>query len=188
MTVVGRDRPGIIADLSGILAGLGFNLTDTTMTLLRGHFTMTLMCAGDVAAERVRAELEPMAATGSLTVSVRAVEPDPRRVPPDATDLGMRVNGSAPYPASLPDNVPYVLTVYGADRLGIVAELTRVVADSGGNITDLTTRLSGDLYLLIAEVDLDAETDLATLRGNLQEAALALGVDASLRPVDADVL
>ena len=49
---------------------------------------------------------------------------------------------------------PYLLSVHGADRLGIVAAVTRVVADAGGNITDLTTRLVGPLYVLVAEVDL----------------------------------
>ena len=46
ITVVGQDRTGIVADVSGVLAGLGLNLTDSTMTLLRGHFAMTLICAG----------------------------------------------------------------------------------------------------------------------------------------------
>src|SRR5688572_33473933 len=48
ITVIGHDRPGIIADVTSVLAGLGLNLTDSTMTLLRGHFAMTLICAGDV--------------------------------------------------------------------------------------------------------------------------------------------
>ena len=46
VTVIGHDRPGIIADVTEILAGLGLNLTDSTMTRLRGHFAMTLVCAG----------------------------------------------------------------------------------------------------------------------------------------------
>ena len=48
VTVVGHDRPGIIADVTGRLAELGFNLEDSTMTLLRGHFAMMLICAGPV--------------------------------------------------------------------------------------------------------------------------------------------
>ena len=43
------------------------------------------------------------------------------------------------------------MTVHGADRQGIVARLASVIAGAGGNITDLTTRLVGDLYVLIAE-------------------------------------
>ena len=50
-----------------------------------------------------------------------------------------------------------MLSVHGADRLGIVAAVTRVVAAAGGNVTDLTTRLSGALYVLVAEVELPPE-------------------------------
>ena len=46
ITVLGHDRPGIIAETTDELAGLGLNLEDSTMTLLRGHFAMTLICAG----------------------------------------------------------------------------------------------------------------------------------------------
>ena len=45
ITVLGHDRPGIIAEATGRLAGLGLNLEDSSMTLLRGHFAMTLVCA-----------------------------------------------------------------------------------------------------------------------------------------------
>src|SRR5262245_19908901 len=51
ITVVGKDRPGIIADVSAALSRLGLNLTDSTMTLLRGHFAMTLICAGQAGEE-----------------------------------------------------------------------------------------------------------------------------------------
>ena len=46
ITVVGRDRPGIIAEATSRLAALGLNLEDSSMTLLRGHFAMTLICRG----------------------------------------------------------------------------------------------------------------------------------------------
>jgi glycine cleavage system transcriptional repressor len=147
ITVVGRDRPGIIADVSGVLAGLGLNLTDSTMTLLRGHFAMTLICVG---------------------------RPTVRAVPAEEA-------GGA-------GGVPYTLLVHGADRLGIVAAVTEVLAAAGGNITDLTTRLSGSLYLLSAEVDLPSTVDIDELVTRLDDVAQRLGVEVSLREAEADVL
>ena len=47
ITVLGHDRPGIIAETTERLADLGLNLEDSTMTLLRGHFAMMLVGAGD---------------------------------------------------------------------------------------------------------------------------------------------
>ena len=61
--------------------------------------------------------------------------------------------------------LPYLVTVHGADRLGIVARLASVIAGAGGNITDLSTRLVGDLYVLVAEVDLPTERRMWTLCG-----------------------
>ena len=37
VTVLGHDRPGIIAEVTGALAALGGNLEDSSMTLLRGQ-------------------------------------------------------------------------------------------------------------------------------------------------------
>lgn len=164
VTVIGHDRPGIIADVAEVLSGLGLNLTDSTMTRLRGHFAMTLICSGSPPAEEVERALTER--TKDLDVSVRQVRPE----------AGPAVGG-----------LPYVLTVHGADRLGIVAAVARAVAEVGGNVTDLTTRLAGDLYLLVAEVDIaPAAADRLTER--LAGVAGVLNVDAALRPGEADVL
>jgi glycine cleavage system transcriptional repressor len=165
ITVIGHDRPGIVADVAGVLAGLGANLTDSTMTLLRGHFAMTLICTGPAAAE-VEAALAPLSADGQLLATVRAVSPEA---------------------AQAPSGEPYVLSVHGADRLGIVAAVTRVLADAGGNITDLTTRLAGPLYVLVAEVDLPSGSVERT-RERLAEVAAEIDVDVTLRAVESDVL
>ena len=166
VTVVGHDRPGIIAAAADALAGCGMNLEDSSMTLLRGHFAMTLVCAGSAAVDEVQDALEPLAASG-LDVAVREVVPDPDVPAATATHL---------------------VTVYGADRLGIVARLVGVVADAGANVTDLTTRLSGELYVLLAEVALPAEVDAGPLRDRLETVAADLGVEVALRSVENDEL
>jgi glycine cleavage system transcriptional repressor len=167
VTVIGHDRPGIIADVTEALSELGGNLEDTSMTILRGHFAMTLLVSVEADTAAVERALEPVSADGSLLVSVRGVPAEA-----DAEPLG----------------VPYVISVHGADRTGIVAGLTSVVAAAGGNVTDLTTRLSGGLYVLVAEVDLPADVDVAVLSGDLAAAAEQLGVEVTLRPVEPDVL
>lgn len=165
ITLIGPDRPGIVADVAEILARLGANLTDSTMTRLRGHFAMTLICVGPTAAE-VEAALVPLTADGQLVASVRAVVPDG---------------------VAAPAGEPYVLAVHGADRLGIVAAVTRVLAAAGGNVTDLTTRLTGRLYVVVAEVDLPAGS-ADELAARLARVAGELDVEVTLRPADSDLL
>jgi glycine cleavage system transcriptional repressor len=82
----------------------------------------------------------------------------------------------------------YLVTVHGADRLGIVARLAAVIADAGGNITDLTTRLSGTLYLLLAEVDIPQSSDIEALQNRLADVSAELGVDCTLRLLENDQL
>jgi glycine cleavage system transcriptional repressor len=167
ITVLGHDRPGIIAETTGRLAGLGLNLEDSTMTLLRGHFAMMLICAGAATADEIEAALAPLTADGSLSVAVREV-PEEHAAPAAGTS--------------------WVLTVHGGDRPGIVSSVVAEVAAAGGNITDLTTRLAGELYLLVAEIDLPAAADTAAVQAAIQDAATRVGVTATMRPAEADEL
>ena len=167
ITVLGHDRPGIIAETTARLADLGLNLEDSTMTLLRGHFAMMLICEGAAAGADIESALAPLTGDGSLTVTVREV-PEER---------AWATEGSS-----------WVLTVHGGDRPGIVSSIVAEVAKVGGNITDLTTRLSGDLYLLIAEIDLPTSADVSAVEAAIQASAASLGVGATLRPAEADDL
>jgi glycine cleavage system transcriptional repressor len=166
VTVIGHDRPGIVADVAEVLAGLGLNLTDSTMTRLKGHFAMTLICTGDAGGDTVEEALRPLWGDGALLATVWQVRPESE----------VEVVGT-----------PYLLSLHGADRLGIVAAVARVLARAGGNITDLTTRLVGPLYVLVAEVDLPAAAADA-VAAELAEAAGGLGVEITFRPGEMDVL
>jgi glycine cleavage system transcriptional repressor len=162
ITVIGPDRTGIVADVAEALAGVGANLTDSTMTRLRGHFTMTLICTGPTA-EQAETALEPLA---GVVTTVRRIEPE------DGTAGG---------------GEPYLVSVHGADRLGIVSAVTRLVVAGGGNITDLSTRLANTLYVLIAEVDLPAGS-ADVLAEQLAVAASELGVEVTLRRAESEIL
>jgi glycine cleavage system transcriptional repressor len=166
ITVVGHDRPGIIAQAAEVLSQCGMNLEDSSMTLLRGHFAMTLICAGEANAAQIEAALQPLV-DSSLDVTVREVPEEPQLPPLGST---------------------YLVTVHGADRLGIVARLASVIAEAGGNITDLTTRLSGTLYVLLAEVDLPGSTDVEALQARLANVSQELAVETSMRLIENDQL
>jgi ACT domain-containing protein len=43
VTVIGRDRMGIIAGVSGVLAEAGVNIVDISQTLMQDLFTMIMM-------------------------------------------------------------------------------------------------------------------------------------------------
>jgi glycine cleavage system transcriptional repressor len=166
VTVLGDDRPGIVADVTTALADLHGNLEDSTMTLLRGHFAMVVLVRTVADAGSVEAALKPLTVGGSLVINARVL----------AESTTTTVLGPA-----------YSLRVHGADRPGIVATVTRIVAQHGANIVDLGTRLGGNLYVMTAELQLPDEHAAVALERDLTGAAAELGVEVHLSPVDDDV-
>ena len=136
------------------------------MTRLRGTFAMTLV----VEAVPEPAELEEALGAVAAGLGVRI------SVVPVVEEL------------SAPGGVPHVLTLHGADRPGIVSEVTSLLAQVGGNITEMTTRLSGELYALVCEVDLPPQRDSSVVAAEVSRVGERLGVQASLRPAEADLL
>lgn len=173
MSAVGADRPGIVAAVTGVFLEHGCNLEDTSMTILRGHFAMMLVVAapGGLAQETLEDALSGPAADFDLVVAVRAIDDD--------------------VPAS-PDGDAWTVSVYGADRPGIVNRVASLLADSAVNIVDLSTRVIGDpsrpVYAMILEVTLPAAGDATALQASLASLAGDLGVECSLHPSEADIL
>jgi glycine cleavage system transcriptional repressor len=174
VTALGADRPGIVAAVTGVLMRLGGNLEDTAMTNLGGHFAMMLMVEvpdASQAPELEAALLEEVHELG-LTVAVRPVEELPEPV--------------------LGDGSSWSLSLYGADRPGIVHRVTRLLAEHDANIVDLTTRMVGvaeeQAYVLLLELELPADADVERLRLELASVAADLGVEAHLRADEPDLL
>ncbi len=167
---VGADRPGIVAAVTGALAEAGANLDDTSMTILHGHFAIAMVVGGPEGID-VAAALVPVADDLGLTVDVRPI-----------------AEGTPP----IPPGDRWSLAVYGADRPGLVAAVTAVVADAGGNVVDLTTRLVGGaerpVYAMQLEIALGEGVDPMVLGDRLRQVTTELGVDCTLSPVDADLL
>jgi glycine cleavage system transcriptional repressor len=164
VTAIGADRPGIIARVTGVLLAHGGNLEDSAMTILRGQFAMTLLISTDADPQALEAALTDATRDLDLVATVRRVGPGHVSPPPT-----------------------HMLSVYGADRPGIVHEVTSVLADRGVNVTDLTTRvLEGErpVYAMLLEVSLPAGVDMDALTAALAEAAP--DVEVSMHPLEVD--
>jgi glycine cleavage system transcriptional repressor len=170
LAAIGRDRPGIVAAVAKVLYELGCNVEDSSMTLLRGNFSMQLVIAapGAVSPADVESALRPSCEAFGLMCTVREVDDE----------------ATVPQPS-------HVLTVYGADKPGILFRTCELLADAGVNITDLDSRLVGDadaLYAVLLELEVPASVDIATLEGRLRDLAADVGVDVVLNERDAPVL
>jgi glycine cleavage system transcriptional repressor len=167
VAVIGRDRPGIVADVTGSLLHLGCNVEDGVTSLLSGQFALMLICSAppEATLEAMRAALMGMAT--DLKASV--------------WPLDERAERSRP---------THVLTVYGPDRRGIVHEVASVLARHRVNICDMTCRLSGDssLYALTLEIEPPLALEPAVLEASLREALAPMGLELALGPIESEVL
>lgn len=169
VTVIGTDRPGIVAGVTRALYEAGCNLEDVTSTILRGHFSMVMVVRGPdgVDAGSLEEALAPAARELDLVVAARPVE--------EAT--------------AAPEASTHVVSVYGADHPGIVYRVADALAGLGANVTDLTSRLIGSpeepVYALMLEVSTPSPDDVAAA---LEELRGVIGVEVSIHAIERDVL
>jgi glycine cleavage system transcriptional repressor len=170
ISAVGEDRPGIVAAIAGSLLEHGCNLLDTSMTILRGRFAMMLVVTGPEDTAGLEQSLQRATAPLGVTCAV---------APAPAAAVGS-------------DGNPHVLSVYGADRPGIVASIAGHLAERRVNITDLSTRVIGDqqrpVYAMVLDVLVPADVPVEQLAAGLDEVGRQLGVHCRLHPADEDVL
>ncbi|MGB5987998.1 MAG: ACT domain-containing protein [Desulfobacterales bacterium] len=166
--VVGPDRPGIIAAVSGLLYRLEGNLENVSQTILQSVFTGTFIVSlpGKITLAELSQELHKIAAPLHLKAYV-----DEFTVP----------EGGAGEPAS----DPYVITTRGPDQKGLVARITAILAAYEVNVTDLQAAFKGgddpDDNIMIYEVDLPRGVDRRIFTEALREKALQLDLQINIQ-------
>lgn len=176
VTAIGRDRPGIVAGITGALLEAGGNVDDSQMSILHGHFAVMLI----VSVPAIEGPEDP--ALGELRERMEAVGRE--------LDLG----GVTVSPVSELDRgagPTHVLTVYGADRPGIVHDTASALAARGINITDLRTRRTGDpgspLYTLMVEIAAPDAEAIAGLESDLVELGREDRVETRLSELESEL-
>jgi len=78
-----------------------------------------------------------------------------------------------------------VVSVLGADRVGIVAGIASVLARHSVNIVDISQTVVRDIFSMIMVVDLSkADVDIGQLRRELEEEGKRLGVMVGIYHID----
>lgn len=163
LTVVGNDRPGIVARVTAALFDRGCNLGEASMMRLGGNFTIMLMVGHAGSAAEVEATLRPVVDELGLRLHVDRIE------------------------GHLHDHqVPDVrISVFGADRAGIVAQVTGALATAGLNILDLESDVAGSeaAPIYIMQIEGTATRGIEPLEQALAGMA-AEGIDTRIEPID----
>jgi len=163
LTLVGKDRPGIVAHVTAALYEGGANLGETSMMRLGGNFTIMMMVQFSGTTHALKDLVGGVAESLGLQLHIDHIE------------------------ARLHDHrIPDVrITVYGADRAGIVAKVTGVLAEAGLDILELDSDVAGTdaepIYIM--NIEGHAAEGVPALESAL-DIVRAEGIDASLQPID----
>ena len=169
ISVFGRDRPGIVANVSRVLYQNGGNIEELSQTALKGQFAMILIASASHSNSLagLKEEMGNLGRDLDLEINLRKIKEEDM-VPFDSGETE-----------------PFILTVRGEDRPGLVYGITEVLAERGINVTNLdakTTRVGDKLeYIQLFEVDIPKSQDYARVQEKLRARGKEMGVAVDLQ-------
>jgi glycine cleavage system regulatory protein len=166
MTIISPDRTGLVESVARAVADHGGNWLESRMCRLGGEFAGIL-----------RIEL-PAANKPALLAALQQLQ---------ANGLQIVVREDAPAAAAAGRQT--MLEIVGADRPGIVREISSALARAGVNVEEFSSEVSSapmsgeTLFKAVARLQLPAQCDLHTLKKDLERIAADLLVDVSFAEV-----
>lgn len=172
LSAIGRDRPGIVADLAELIYECDCNLEDSSMTILGGEFAVLLLLSGqgDEVERRLSTACKRLEWEKRLTVFFRPLEGEP-----------------TPYRSS-EQVLPYELQATGIDKAGIVARVARCLARHEINISQMETHSRPEpgsgtaIYTMRIQMAVPAQVNMAAVRDQLEQIADELHIHIDLAP------
>lgn len=168
VTIIGKDRTGIVADTSEVLYKLGCNVEDSSCTMLGGEFAMILIISHEkpFSKKKLEADFAAKNAGNGLSAFIRTLKDDEVCYTEPGGELCL-------------------ISVYGSDKPGIVYRITRELADRGVSIADLNTKLIGTptdpVYVLVLEAALPPDLTVEEASALLENLRKELSVEISVR-------
>ena len=167
LTALGRERPGIVAAITGVLFDIDCNIRDSTMTILAGEFAMILVVdlPGNTEPAMLEQALADVQRRFDLGVFIKRLGEEEVRYSP------------------VPGTKNWAVTIYGGDRKGMLHHVASLMARKGISITELKTKVLGGLEgagIISMKVVAPAEAELPEIRSQLHDVATRFGVEVSI--------
>lgn len=172
LTVLGKDRPGIIAGVTGALFNAGCNLEDISMTVLEGEFAMIMVvCLAPEIKKKLKISFEKLGPKDGLDFFWKDLGGNPRRG--NGQPQGTKT---------------FLVSAIGRDRTGIVFKVSRLLSGFGINIRDLNSRILGKgaktLYAMVLEADIPSRIKISKVGKSLKALERSLKIEITLRPFE----
>lgn len=165
ITVLGQDRPGIIAKTAGSLFELDCNVENVSQMVLQAEFAAFFVVESKKSLSEIQDKLKRDLKDMQLDVHVK-----PLALSSPVAEVRSR---------------PFIITTTGPDSKGLVAKITGILAQYKANITNLKAVFLGgndpDKNIMVYEVDLPEKTDRSALNQALKEKGKELGLTVSMQ-------
>jgi glycine cleavage system transcriptional repressor len=161
LSAVGKDRPGMVADVSEVIYECGGNIEDSSMSLLRNHFALLLLFSTE------REEVNQ-----KLSSALKRLEWEKK-----LTVFYSPITFEEAYPKLKEQADRFNITTSGVDHAGIVFRVCQLLADRGINIVDMKTQriLSPESGTPFFEMDMGVEIPRSISEERLREDLHRLG-------------
>ena len=169
VTAFGKDRPGIVADVSQVLYENGCNLEDTRMTNLSGEFSLLILFSGP-------AETNLEAKLASRYKRLESEKGISAYIRPVGTVIEKTVTSKS----------TRRLKIEGLDHTGIVYRISRFLADNNINIANLESTITyapesgAPVYTMEIQIELDENASLDAIEPGLERLADELHVEIAV--------
>ncbi|MDP2823359.1 MAG: ACT domain-containing protein [Sulfuritalea sp.] len=174
LTVIGDDRPGLVGELSTVISAHQGNWLESSMAQLAGKFAGIVEVGVDeahaAALNEALGRFAGLKITVESAVARKSALAGPRSGIPGRQSPGRRLK----------------LALVGHDRIGIVREVSQVLAHHAVNVESLETRTSSapmsaaTLFHAVAELTAAPDLDVAALTAELERISNDLMVDITL--------
>ncbi len=166
LTAIGRDRPGLVEEVSEFVFARGGSIEDSRMANMHGQFAIAMSIAGSAeAVDRITTDLDTLSAqTGihaQLTTAVQVV-------------------------AGANSRLAYRLTGRALDQAGLVHQVANVLRSLDVNIESMDTTLEAapetgaPVFAMELVIAVPGDTQVETLRDELGRVCDSLNIDWSL--------
>ena len=167
LSLVGKDRPGIVARLSAGLCKNGCNLGDSSMARLGDNFVIMIAVQFEGSQEALSNIVSPLAGSMDLKQSLMEIEEGTHDIEPD-----VRIN------------------IYSDERMGIIEDVTSMLTESGLNILSLESNLGinqpQNTYSIHIEGTVSEE--IAPLYEVLERLSDEKNIQSQLIPINSQVI
>lgn len=172
LTCLGKDKPGIVAKVTEVLFKTGCSIEGSRMSLLQGEFTIIMIFTlyNDENMRILRRELKRVEYEMDIEINLREIEPD-------------EYEPTQKFPSKT-----YQIHIYGADKPGIVFNVTNILYLNDINIIDLYTDIieseSSKVYLMSITVDGSKIPSIEFLKEKVEKICKDLGLQVSIQEME----